>query len=202
MRLDAHAVQNQNVQILQARNRFFGNKIQIRRVCKIVETISDDGQFAVYDFERRNEQIFADAERRIVLDCVRNELRQTAAEMRRLKNILKNAPQILPGDFVGENAHRAVSEIERADVVKPENVVNVAVRNQNRVEKFYARAQGLLPEIYRSIDENSFSGVFDEDGNAQAFVLRIVRPASFAIASDRRNAGRCACAEKGQFHSE
>ena len=91
-------------------DRFFGDKIQIRRVGKIVEAIGDDGKFAVNDFERRDVQIFADAERRIMFDRVRNQLRQTAAEMRRLKDILKNAPQIFPRDFVGDKRPSRRSE--------------------------------------------------------------------------------------------
>ncbi len=43
------------------------------------------------DFERRNVQIFADAERRIFNNRVRNKLRQTTAEMCRLEDVLKDA---------------------------------------------------------------------------------------------------------------
>ncbi len=68
-----------------------GDEIQIGRVGEIVEAIGDDGQFAVNDFERRDEQIFAETKRRVFLDGVRNQLRQAAADVRRLKNILENA---------------------------------------------------------------------------------------------------------------
>jgi hypothetical protein len=56
-------------------------------------------------------------------------LRQTAADVRRLENVLINAAQIFPRERVGENAHRAVAKIERANVVETENVVNVAMRD-------------------------------------------------------------------------
>ena len=85
VRFDADAVENENVEILQAVDRFVGDEIQIGRVGKIVKAVSDHRKFAVDDFERRDLDLFADAERRIVDDRVRNQLRQAAAEMRRLK---------------------------------------------------------------------------------------------------------------------
>src|SRR5215203_290794 len=184
MRFVANAVENQHVQALKPGNRFLGNKIQVGRVGKIVEAISNHGQLAVNDFERRYFQIFADTERRIMLDRVRNQLGKPAADMRRLKDILKNAFEVFPRDFVGVNAHRAVAKIERANIVEPENMVNMTMRDQNRVEIINARAQRLLAKIYRGINENFPSGVLDKYRNAQAFIARIVRKTSFAIASD------------------
>ena len=49
-----------------------------------------------------------------------------------------------------------------ANVVEPENVVDVAMRDKNRVEVIYTSAQSLLAKIDRGIDENRFSGMFDE----------------------------------------
>ena len=115
---------------------------------------------------------------------VRNQLRKSAAEMRRLKDVLKDAFQVFPRDLVGINAHRAVSKIQGANVVKPENVVNVTMRDKNRVEIIYFCAKCLLAKIYRSINENFFALVFDQDRNAQTFIPRIGRKTSFAFAAD------------------
>ena len=65
-------------------------------------------------FERRDLKIRAETKRRVFFNDVRNQLWQAAAEMRRLKNVLENAAQILPRERVGENWHRAVAKIERA----------------------------------------------------------------------------------------
>jgi hypothetical protein len=48
------------------------------------------------------------------------------------------------------------------------------MRDEDRVQIFYSGAQSLLTKIDRGINENGFSGVLDKNGNAQAFVLRIV----------------------------
>ena len=73
-------------------------------------------------------------------------------------------------------------------------MVDVAMRDQNGVELLDVRPQSLLAKIDRGIDEDLFVAVFDQNRNAQPFVARVVGKAGFAVAGDRRNAGRSACA--------
>jgi hypothetical protein len=78
-------------------------------------------------------------------------------------------------------------------------MINVAVRNQNRIEPTNAVTQSLLPEISRRINQNAFSRVFDQNRNPQTVVARVFRSANLAIAADKRNARRSACAQESQF---
>ena len=133
VRYDPDTIEHEHVQIPQAVERIVGDRFQIGRIGKIIETISNNRQFAVNDFERSDIEIFTDAERRIFGHRMRNQLRQTAAEMSRFENILKDAFDVGPRDLVGIDAHRAIAKIERTNIIQPENMVNVAMRNQNRV---------------------------------------------------------------------
>ena len=51
-------------------------------------------------FERRYLQLFSDAETRAGRNDIRNHFRQTATEMRRLKDVFEDAFDIDPGTFV------------------------------------------------------------------------------------------------------
>src|SRR5687768_15486485 len=175
VRLDANAIQNQNVQVLKSGNCFVGNKIQIRRVSKIVESVSDDRKLSVDDFEGSNFEILTDTKRSPWNDRVRDQLGQTAAEMRRVKNILKDSTKIYPRDLVRVNTHRPVTKIERPNVVETEDMIDVAVRDQDRVQSLDLRTQRLLSKINRCVDKDLFITVFDKDGDAKAFVTGILR---------------------------
>jgi hypothetical protein len=200
VRFDPNAVEHENIEPLQSRDRFLGNKIQVGRVGKIVKAISDHRQFAVDNLERSDLDIFADAKRRIRQNSVRYQLRQAAAKMRWLENILENSPKIGPRDLVRINTHRSVTKIERPYIIKPKNVINVAMRYENSIKMADLRTQSLLAKVYRRINEYLLFAVLDQYRNPQPLITRIVGQARFTVAPDRGNAGRCACTEKSEFH--
>ena len=133
MRIQAHAIEDENVEALKAGDRFVGDKIQIGCVGEIIEAIRDHGQLAVDDLERRDLDI-ADAKRRMVVNRMRDELRQAAAEVRWFENVLKDAAKIDPRDLVREDRHRTVSKIQRPNIVEAEYVVDVAMRDQHGID--------------------------------------------------------------------
>src|SRR4051812_48042141 len=79
VRLYSDTVQNQDVQITQTGDRFLGNEIKIGRVGEIVKTICDHWKSSVDHLERRNGNLFADAERRVVINGMGYQLRETAS---------------------------------------------------------------------------------------------------------------------------
>jgi hypothetical protein len=117
-----------------------------------------------------------------------------------LKDVLENAAKVDPRYFVREDRHRPVAKIQRPYVVQPEHVIDVTVCYQHRVQIAYVRPQSLLPEIGRSIDKDRFALMFDQNGNPQPLVPRIVGQARLAIAGDRRNARRGSGSQKSKFH--
>src|SRR2546427_5638232 len=144
VRTNAQAVEHQHFQIAQTFNRRRRNLTEIGRVRKIIEAIRNHRQPSVNYFEWSDFQISREAKRRAVDDGVRNNLRQSAAEMRRLKHVLKNASDVFPGAFVRIQSQRAMTKVQRANVVEPEDVIRMTVRYQHRVEMFEPMPQSLL----------------------------------------------------------
>src|SRR5687767_114067 len=100
MRFDPNAVEHQHVKIAKPLDRFIRDEIQIGGVSEIVEPISDDRQLAVDHLKRRDLEVLAEAERSVRIDRVRNQLRKTTSEMRRLEDILEDAAKIDPSDII------------------------------------------------------------------------------------------------------
>src|SRR6266478_6808813 len=100
VRANAQTVEHQHFQITQAFNGCRRNLTQIGGVGKVVEAISNHGQAAVNNFKGSYLDISADAKRRAVHNCMRHNLWQATAEMRRLKDVLENSPDVFPGAFV------------------------------------------------------------------------------------------------------
>ena len=134
MRFYADAVEDQNVKVAEAVHRGGRDDLEIGGVGKIVKSVGDHGKFAVRHLERGYFQIVADAECGSRLDRVRYELRQAAAEMSWIEDVLEYATKVGPSNLVRINAHRAVAKIQLTNIVKPKNVVNVTMRDENCVK--------------------------------------------------------------------
>src|ERR1044072_3740191 len=131
---------------------------------------------------------------------MRNYLRQSTAQMRRLEDVFEDAANINPGALVGIETQRAITEIQRANIIEAKNVVSMAVSDQYCVQPLQAVAQGLLAKVGGCVDEDRLSGVFDDNRDAQTFVARILRQASLAFAANGRNAGGSSGPEKSKLH--
>src|SRR5258706_6995160 len=94
-------------------------------------------------------------------DRMRDNLRQAATKMRGLKDVFENAPDVDPGPFVGVKTQRAMTKIERSNVIEAEDVVCVTMSHQHRVEMFHTMTQSLLAKISRSINDNGLARLFD-----------------------------------------
>ena len=91
-----------------------------------------------------------------------------------------------------------LAEIEGADVVEAEDVVGVAVSEEDGVEFGDADAEGLVTEIGRGVDDDVFVIETDPDGGAEALIARVVRGADVSIAADGWDADTGAGAEDGE----
>jgi len=197
MRANTQTIEHQYFQITQAFNRSGWNLTQIRRVSKIIEAVSDYRQTSVDNFQGCDLQIAAEAKRRARNHGVGNNLWQATAKMRGLKDVTEDAPNVDPGAFICVETQRAMTKVERPNVVEPKDVIGVTVRDQHGVEMLQSITQSLLAKVSRGIDDHGLPGVFDQDRDAQTLVPRIVRSAGLAVAGDRRHASRCAGAEEG-----
>ena len=73
-------------------------------------------------------------------------------------------------------------------------MIDVAVRDQDNINLADIRTQCLLSKVGGGVDEDGLAVVFDEDGNPETLILRIVGKARRTVACDRRHA--CGCSEK------
>ena len=69
-------------------------------------------------------------------NSVRNQLRQSAANMVGFKNVFENSSKICPRRFVCVNLHCAEFEVQRTNVVETKYVIHMTMRDQHGVEKF------------------------------------------------------------------
>lgn len=201
MWLEAERVENQHIQPAQLLQRFFRDQVAVGDkgdfALPIAKTKRGHIAAAMLDVDRRDAQA---ADFKLAFDYVRRDLRQPAADVLRLEDVIEHAAQIAPGAFTGVNRQRAVAEIERANVIEAEDVIGVGMRNKDRVEPMNARAQGLLAEISRDVYDQTLIVVFDHQTGAEPFVARIVRGAGRAIAAERGHADRGSSSEKGELH--
>jgi hypothetical protein len=85
--------------------------------------------------------------------------------------------------FVAVDGERGLlADVERTDVVETENVVGVAVGEEDGVEAVEVDAESLLAEIGGGIDYYVLSVAGKQERRAQAIVVGIFRGADAAVA--------------------
>src|SRR5262249_41110095 len=89
--------------------------------------------------------------------------------------------------------------IVRPYIIKSQNVVGVAVSEENGVETIQAGTQGLLAKVGSRVDDHVLAIAGKQHGRAQALVARIRRATNAARATERRDAHRRSGAENGYF---
>src|ERR1044072_4275940 len=123
-----------------------------------------------------------------------------AGVRRGLEHVRVDAAKSLPGRFSRKDRNRAVPEHDGPRVVEAEAVVRVRVREQNGGDLLKTRAQGLLAEIRRSVNEDVMTVMPYKRGSAQPLVAPVIGKTGFAIAAHSRDADRCARAEQCDLH--
>jgi len=89
------------------------------------------------------------------LDVVEFDARYGAERRLVIKDIREDAPDDAKRFFVAVNGKRGtLADIEWSDIVESENVVSVAVSEQNRVEAVERDAERLLAEVGGGIDHD------------------------------------------------
>ena len=161
--LEAKAIEHEHIKIGHCRHCVLGDFAQVSRISEVIEAIGHHRQPSMDHFKRSYQQLVAKTKRRVGNHRVRDYLRQTAAKMRRFKNIFEDATNIRPGAFIGIKAKRSIAEVQRANIVETKNVICVAMCDQNGIKAFQVVTQGLLPKIGRGINEDCLIAVFDDD---------------------------------------
>jgi hypothetical protein len=81
-----------------------------------------------------------------------------------------------------------VAKIDRANVVQPQHVIGMTMRNQQRIQTIHLFPQCLLAKIGGNIHYQTLSVVFDHQTSSQSFVAWIIRLTNLAFTTDHWNA--------------
>src|SRR5262245_13222197 len=148
VRFVSQRVDDQQVEAAQFFQRFIGNQVAIGDErglrMRVAEAEASDFAFTVNDRDGRKSQ---PAGFKLSFDHVWNELWQTSTGVFTVENVREDAPQPTPCGRARVNRDRASTEIDRTDVIEAEDVVGMAMRNQQRVEPVNFLTQRLLAEI-------------------------------------------------------
>ena len=174
MGLYPDAIEDENVQVAKQIHRRGRDDLEICRIGKIVKTVCDHRQFAMDDLNGGYLETRSDAKRGVGLDRMRYQLRQAAADVCWLENVLKYSPEVSPRDLVSKDSHRTKPKIQRADIVEAEDVIDMAMRDQNSIEMSDIGPECLLTKVDRGIDKNACVLVFNEYRNPQPFITGIL----------------------------
>jgi len=92
-----------------------------------------------------------------------------------------------------------LADVERANIIKAEDVIGMAVRKNNRIQAVETHAQRLLPKVWGRIDHHVLPVAGKQQGWPQSVVMRVVGSAHAAVAAERRNAHRRTGTENSHF---
>jgi hypothetical protein len=117
-----------------------------------------------------------------------------------LEDIREDAPDDSKGVLVAVNGQSfPLPDIVRSNIIKSEDVVGVAVREQDCVQAVEANAEGLLAEIRAGVNYHVVAAAGNEQGRAEPLIVGIVRMAHAARAAERGHAHRSSGTENGDF---
>ena len=77
--------------------------------------------------------------------------RETATPAILLKSVAKNAFEAIQGVLIGPAVDIALPVAERAQIIKPDQVIVMIVRSKNAGNVMHMRPQKLLPQIGRGV---------------------------------------------------
>lgn len=169
----------------------------IGKVGDFAEAKAEDGKAAVPDADRPYADA-ADVEGGVFIDGMEFDARQAGDWI--AENVFETLAYIGGNAFLGVHRHGvARSEIERPDIIEPDDVVVVFVREQDGIEVPDARAEHLLAEIGACVDQDVRVAVRQQGSSAQAGVVRVLRSTHAAVASDNWNTLGSTGAEQCEF---
>jgi len=93
-----------------------------------------------------------------------------------------------------------LADVKGANVVEPEDVIGVAVGEEDGVEAIETDAQGLLAKVGRGVDDYVLLVSRKEQRRTETIIAGIFGGADTAVAAERRHAHGSAGAENGEFY--
>src|ERR1700730_3770257 len=198
MRNVAKRVENEFVKVFEQGGGRIWQRTEIRKIGRAPKTKSKHPEFTVQQRNGHNRN--SDKFHSTVQD-VEFYARNGAERRPVVKHIGKRAPQDVERLLRAvDRQRRLLANIERANVVEAEDMVRMAVGQQNGIETVETGAQSLLAKIRCCVDDHVFSMSREQQRRAQPVVVGVFRSAYAAMAAQRRHAHRGAGTENGYLY--
>ena len=118
-----------------------------------------------------------------------------------IENVGKGAAQRSESFFVAVNGERGfLADVERPNVVETQDVVGMAVGEQDGVEAVEPGAQGLLAEVGSGVDDDVLIVAREKQGRAQTIVAGVFGTADAAVTAESGHAHGGPGAKDGDFY--
>ncbi len=194
----AEGVENEVVEIFQQSGGGRGQGTEIGEVGGAAETKTEDFEIAVA--QRHRDDWHAKKFERAV-DDVEGDARNRAERRRFIEDVRKCAAEDLEGLCGTVHGDCALlADVKGANVVEPEDVIGVAVGEEDGVEAIETDAQGLLAKVGRGVDDYVLLVSRKEQRRTETIIAGIFGGADTAMAAERRHAHGSAGAENGEFY--
>ncbi len=196
MRLVAQAIEKQDIKVLQAGERCFGDVTEIGEIGGAAEAVSEDFSFPVNHWnwlEGAAEQLENS------MDRLEFEPGEASEFVVGVEDIAEHVADELGGIGASVERNFTVAVIaEWAKVVDAEDVVGVGMGIEDRIDLRDVLANGLLAKIGGGVNEHRLTAELEQDRRAGSAIVRIGRMADRAAAPNGGHAHRCAAAQHGK----
>ena len=180
----AEGVDDEVVEVFEEGYGGFGEAAEIGEIRGAAKAEAEHVHFAV-DERHGNDGNAEKLER--AFDFVKDDAGNGAERRPGVKDVGKGAADDAEGFLGAVNRHRdALADVERANVVKALDVIGVAVGEKNGFEVIEAGGEGLGAKIGGGVNDDVLAVAGEEDGGAQALVVRIGGLADGTVAADGR----------------
>src|SRR5262249_5756835 len=196
MFLEAKRIKHQQVQTHQPRAGLVRNKVAVSCVREPTDAKCGHRQLSVYDRKRFHVE---PEQTKVAFEAVRDDARE-ARIRRRLEDVSERAAQPLPGNLTGIDRDGPIAKHYGPRVVQPKTMIGMRMGEEDCGYMLEPDAKRLLAKIRRSVYENILAVVFDQDRSTETLIARVIRQTGVALAAHRRDADRCARAQKTDLH--
>jgi len=178
----AEGVDDEVVEVFEERDAGFREAAEIGEICGAAKAEAEDLHFAV---EERHGNDGNAEKLEGAFDFVEDDAGDGAEGGLGVEDVGKGAADCAEGFLGAVDGHgSALADVEGANVVEALDVISVAVGEKNGFETIEARGEGLGAEIGGGVNDDVLAVAGEEDGGAQALVVRICGLADGTVAAD------------------
>jgi len=198
MRNIAESVEDEVVEVLEKRSGGFGEAAEIGEIRGAAEAEAEHVHFAVEKWHGNN----GNAEKlEGSFDFMKDDAGNGAEGGLGVEDVGEGAANHAEGFLGAVDGHGgALADVEGANVVEALDVIGVGVGEKNGFETFQVRGEGLSAEIGGGVNDDVLAIAGEEDGGAEALVVRIGGLANGTMAADGGDSHGSAGAKNGEMN--